>query len=87
MPHKSMWSWKTDWLRLEARVRGVLRHVANDTVSEDRLRDALTEIDAILAAETLRGSEIPCGGLSPHHREIESAVWKATPGVPETLTL
>lgn len=57
-----------NWLRMEQRIREKLRLVNQQCVSEERLRDALTSIDEILAHETRRGNEFPPGGLS---RDIE----------------
>lgn len=49
---------------MENRIRSALRLVNQQCISEDRLRDALTRIDEIMANETGRGNEISPGGLS-----------------------
>lgn len=62
-----------NWLRMEKRVRDILRLVnqqcvieqeAWDRLTEEKLRDALTSIDEIIAHETGRGHEISPAGLS-----------------------
>lgn len=55
---------KTDWFRMEKRIRNTLRLVNQQCITETRLRDALTTIDEIVANETGRGNEISAGGLS-----------------------
>lgn len=50
--------------RMEKRIRDVLRLVNQQCVTEDRLQDALTRIDEIVAHETGRGNEISPARLS-----------------------
>lgn len=61
---------KVNWPNLEDRIRNVLRLVNQQCVTEDRLRDALTRIDEIVAHETGRGNEISAGGLSANRAAL-----------------
>lgn len=53
-----------NWPRMETRIRNVLRLVNQQEVTHNKLRDALTSIDEIVASETGRGNEIGAGYLS-----------------------